>query len=351
MKIKNKNFVILFVIILGLFLILVISFKTNKTEENKFEKNYIGLVNDTKILKCEFDYFINIEKSKILNETLTKEKEIDNKSVDDIVKERALEQVIKFKVLYLKAVQEGFELNRNELNGIQDNLKSVKKRGDDVVRSQFYKVYGLESEEEYLFVKKEEELIKKFTKHIYEGFGKTSEEDMLSYYNKNINQFSNGEVESIKVIYFKEDEKKIAEQVLDKIKRGDANFEEMITMYSSDNETKRQSGEVSIKEKSIYYGLLNYFNTNNLKAGDITDVIDAEFINEWIENGYYIAKRNGIKEVEYIPYKDAKSSIQKHINDEKVKQQIEMWRKEVTIELDNEVIKNHSIIDVGRIIR
>lgn len=113
----------------------------------------IGTINGNEISLSEFNYFLSIIKTEMLNQTgATDDKtfwetQIDGKKAIDIAKEKAFDEAFAFEAKYLKAEENGFGINEERiLEGNKQYASMVSQYGGDNAFSDYLKQMGSDKE-------------------------------------------------------------------------------------------------------------------------------------------------------------------------------------------------------------
>ena len=289
------------------------------------EKITMGDINSE--LQADIDYLI---------ETYGEDYET---TMDDTLKEQlktarqsVLEQLVNEKVLIDKGTELGYIPSDEEL-----------KADIEEERSNFVEAYGGEDglktaleqigkDEEYL-----NDLITKMvkTEKVKEAITKdvtVSDEEIETYYNENIDQYTNKAGANAKHILFEtEDEAKAAKA---KIDSGEATFEEIYSEYEANKTsgTKPLSedlGYVENEEEGFDTDFLAGFKV--LKEGEISAPVKSSF-------GYHIIKVEGVQSEEKVTSLDEvkdtiKSTLLSNKQEELYNSTLEQWKKDLNVKL------------------
>lgn len=150
-----------------------------------------------------------------------------------------------------------------------------------------------------------------------------TDEDIISYYKKNFEQFSLGIIEV--------DSEDNAQVIVEQLKKG-VDFKELTQKYST-YRFQKDGGEVVLKRNSLSAPIEKAVSI--LKPGETSDVIK-------IQNKYYIIKLINKEEAPMEELKNVRASIEKAIRKQKEKERgdeyLKYLREHQTIKIDQELL-------------
>jgi peptidyl-prolyl cis-trans isomerase C len=166
----------------------------------------------------------------------------------------------------------------------------------------------------------DEEIVKKVS---------VSENDVVTYYKKNYEQFALGLIEA--------ESEEEATDILEQLKRGE-NFKELAQKYSI-HISKKDGGEIVLKRNSMPTYIVEA--VLNLRPGELSDVIK-------IADKYYIVKLIDSKEAPDEEFEKVRGSIEKAIRKQKEEERsneyLRYLRERAAIKIDRELL---SAINLG----
>lgn len=150
-----------------------------------------------------------------------------------------------------------------------------------------------------------------------------TDEDIISYYKKNFEQFSLGIIEV--------DSEDNAHVIVEHLKKG-VDFKELTQKYST-YRSQKDGGEVVLRRNSLPPPIEKAI--SNLKPGEISDVIK-------IQNKYYIVKLIKKEEASAEELKNVRASIERVIRKQKEKERSDEYlkylREQQTIRIEQELL-------------
>jgi len=269
-----------------------------------FRKVFILLSTGISLLAAQEERIIvEIGQEKITLEQLEKEMSRYRKSqnlkdrmemLTEEGKKRILEQLIRERLFYLAAQEEGIKLSAEE----EEQIAGLKK-------------YLLSRK--YISQKSKENSI--------------SEEEMKNYYEKNKDKFVIPERRKVSHIIVREKEK--ADHLLKRLKEG-ATFAEIAKENNIDG-SKKTGGDLGWISKGH---MVKEFEdvAFNLKKNEMSEVVSTKF-------GFHIIKVEDIKPEEQKNFQDVKEEIRKKIEEESIKQLEKDLRKKYNVRVNYEGIR------------
>ncbi|MDR3242451.1 MAG: peptidylprolyl isomerase [Clostridiales Family XIII bacterium] len=165
-----------------------------------------------------------------------------------------------------------------------------------------------------------------FIKEITEG-GYPSEDDIAAYYAENMEDFAVEEIRASHILIsdaeHTDENRKLIEEVREKIIKGETTFEEMAAEYNSDS-TKDTGGDLNYFERG---SMVPEFEEAAfaLKTGEISGIVESEY-------GYHLIKVTDIREKSYKSLTDAEEDIRTILTGEIYETEIEKLREETGVE-------------------
>ena len=167
-------------------------------------------------------------------------------------------------------------------------------------------------------------IIQELTRKVITKQVSVSDTDIQQYYNQNTASFVEEEKVKVNVIQFevkdnataavKNEKKKLAEQTLKQLKKGE-DFEKLAKELSDDKRTKTRGGNTGFftrGKRADIYGEAFETKAFSLKPGELSDVFSGK-------NGYYIIKVAERKEQKQQTLEEAKPRIERTLKQEKQK--------------------------------
>jgi len=167
-------------------------------------------------------------------------------------------------------------------------------------------------------------IIQELTRKVITEQVSVSDTDIQQYYNQNTASFVEEEKVKVNVIQFevkdnataavKNEKKKLAEQTLKQLKKGE-DFEKLAKELSDDKRTKTRGGNTGFftrGKRADIYGEAFETKAFSLKPGELSDVFSGK-------NGYYIIKVAERKEQKQQTLEEAKPRIERTLKQEKQK--------------------------------
>lgn len=309
----------------------------------------VASVDGEKITVQEFEFFLQSVKSQMESEAKPEEVEKlwDTEEAVKAAKDKALEEVVKYKVQLKKAKELGLSLTEQEKEEVVEQKKSYvdyiggrenyKKQLDEMKLSDKSFTTLLEN------YKLTEKLFNKITSEGTEY--NISEQEIKEYYEKNKEDFKQEKVKAKHILFSTVDDsgqplpedkqneaEKKAEEIYEKIKNGE-DFDQLMNEYSQDPGLQTNPdgytfgrGEMVPEFEQTAYAL---------KPGEVSEIVKTDF-------GYHIIKVLD-KFVDYYPLDQVKEYLKRIIINEKYNRQIEVWREQMDIQTNHEVIKQIEI--------
>lgn len=191
-------------------------------------------------------------------------------------------------------------------------------------------------------------IIQELTKQVISDQIAVSDAEIQKYYNENAASFVEEEKVKVNLIQFevkdnateqeKNEKKKLAEQTLKRLKKGE-DFETVAKEVSDDKRTKTRGGNTGFftrGKRTDIYGEAFETKAFSLKPGEISDVFQGK-------NGYYIIKVAERKEQKQQTLEEAKPRIERTLKQEKQKKAfddyIESLKKRYPVQIKEESLK------------
>jgi len=260
-------------------LMVLLQFSYSETLVDKI----VAIVNDEIITFSEFN---NIYKPFItqINKEIKPEEEID-------IKKKILERMIEQRLILQEAKNKNIEVSKSEIDGAYENVKN--NLGGEDRLNEYLTNEGLTIEE---FKKKikEDLMVQKLINEMIRKNIEVSFSDVQKFYEENIDKFKEPEEVKIRHIVIKvsdpkeeEKSKEKIETILKQIKEG-GDFSELAKIYSDDESTKANGGDVGwLKKGDLREDLAKI--VFSLKEGEVSDVIKTS-------NEFRLIKVEGKKE-------------------------------------------------------
>lgn len=305
-----------------------------KTPE-AIQKTVLAKVGDEKItmadvnseLQADIDYLI---------ETYGEDYE---STMDDTLKEQlksarqsVLEQLVNEKVLIDKGTELEYIPSDEELEAAieEERANFVEAYGGEEELQEALEYYGMSDEKFQSFL---ENMVK--TEKVKEAIVKdvtVSDEEIESYYNENIDQYTTKAGANAKHILFETEEE--AKAAKDKIDSGETTFEEVYSQYEANKSsgTKPLSedlGYVENEQEGYDTDFLAGFKV--LKEGEISSPVKSSF-------GYHIIKVEGLQTEEKVTSLDEvketiKATLLSQKQEELYNSTLEQWKKDLNVKL------------------
>lgn len=261
-------------------------------------------------------------------------------AIDDTLKEQlksarqsVLEQLVDDKVLLTKGAELGYIPAEDELATAieEEKAKFTEAYGGEDGLKEALEYYGMSDEKFNSFV---ENLVK--TDKVKEAMIKdvtVSDEEIETYYNENIDKYTEKAGADAKHILFETEEE--AQAAKDKIDAGTATFDEIYAEYEANNDgsgtlpVSQDLGYVENEEENYDTDFLEGFKT--LKEGEVSAPVKSSF-------GYHIIKVEGLQTEDTVtPLDEVKDSIKSTLESQKQEETynstLEEWKKELNVKL------------------
>lgn len=293
------------------------------------EYEILAHVHTEKIYRYELDYFIQMEKNKLLPIMAEEKKSIDaidwSEKVDgraalDIIKENAIKQVLAFKLILWKAKDRNITLEEYERKAVLHTLQGDKLAGDSDSRKNYLKRYGVQSEKAYTALKMDEALYNKFKNILYQEMDKITEDEIANYYYENIEKFSQTDYYPISTIIMGDRDQ--AKKVYEDLSSGSISFAEAVQRYCEDEYVKEKEGILQPEDGRIYYLVANTVSNTGLQEGE-TGLMAINF-------KYYIVKYGRKRTGVILPLEKVEAAIRKEFMDREFSDMIDAWKDGIT---------------------
>jgi peptidyl-prolyl cis-trans isomerase C len=261
-------------------LVMVCAFPHVTAAEEIDESGKVAVVNGTVISQEQFDREL-LQVTKVLDESGT------SLSDDDmaVIKDKVLENIIKYELLYQECQKEGVEIDGSEINKKIDEQRSQFSSDDEFHQ----RLKDLGKDESLLKTQIEKNLA--IQRLINQKFKPTvTDSEAKKYYNANPDEFKQEERVRASHILIKVDAddyqskkdaaKKQIEGILERVRNGE-DFAELAQKYS-DCPSSQQGGDLDFFSKGQ---MVKPFEETAfaMGPGDISDIVETEF-------GYHIIK-------------------------------------------------------------
>ncbi|OQB13866.1 MAG: Foldase protein PrsA precursor [Firmicutes bacterium ADurb.Bin193] len=302
-----------------------------------FNKATVATVNGDSITREEFVYYLTSVKAQIeseqgadIPEDFWETAEIDGKKVIETAKEKALEEAVKSKVAYQKAMEEGIKITSEQRKDINSRLgQIITNNNGEKGANEYLKQYGLNLkllEKQYEINYLSQNLSEKLT-------GDIDDAAALEYYKNSIarvkhvliktvdDQGTPLSVEAIEAAKIK------ADDILKRAKEGE-DFDKLVAEFSEDpGSTSQPEGYYVGKGFALGNpggGMVKAFETASLEleVGGISDIVETSF-------GYHIIKRYENAESKY---EENKVELLFRAKNARFEELLEGWKNEAKIE-------------------
>ncbi len=334
---KRKTFAIVFS------LVLVIGLMISGCSKDK----EIASVNGMEITTEEFKFWLYNAKNEIEVEAAAKGEAIEkiwetDKTVE-LAKEKALEAAIFNKVQLIKAKELGVSLDQAERDALTAQKDQyINTVGRETFNKELAKA-GL-TEESYTKLLEEYRLTDKLSNKIISESDEytVSQQQIETYYENNKQQFENIQVTAKHILFSiidnvtreplpeqeQEEARKKAEEIYARLKAGE-DFDKLMNEYSEDpGLAEYPDGYTFGTGKMVPEFEVAAF---SLEPGEMSEIVKSDF-------GYHILKIED-KQVDYYSLEETEDFIRQTLLREKYYKQIELWRGEMKIDTNDEIIE------------
>lgn len=288
---------------------------------------YVATVLGERVSKEEFQFFLASVKSQmestgnLTDETAKKafwESAIDGKDVKKIAKDRALDKVKEFKIQYLKAKESNVKLDKEDIDKIDKSIATMVEQvgGEQQANEKLLEYYKI-NKKDYRNIMLDLMLVYKFMKSNNE---QVSKEELIKYYEENLENKDKVTVRHILISTLTEDQKPlsqeeikkkkiIADEVLDKAKKN-GDMSTLAKEYSDDPGSKNNAGQYTFSKGEMVKEFEDW--AFKAKPGDV-GLIKTNF-------GYHIIKKPTFEELGDI--------IKTMVSDKLYSKRLEEWKKD-----------------------
>jgi len=276
----------------------------------KKEDSMVASVNDTTITQLEIDREVQI----LMREYQEKVPPNQMGQLKTMLQKQALDNLINKTLLFQKAEEEGIKLEKKV---IDDKLKEIAKLFPNP--EQFNKKLASMGLTEDLLRQniKQNFKIESLLETITTSSDKTTDKEIVTFYNDNPQKFQTGEQVRASHILISskpeesEDVRAQKRQKIAKLKEeitNGANFAEAASNHS-DCPSKSKGGDLGFFEKGKMVPAFEEA-AFQMKIGEVSDIVETQF-------GYHLIMVTDHKDKNTIPLEQAKDKIQNHLNNQK----------------------------------
>lgn len=308
---------------------------STKTITIKKINEYIATVAGEKVLKSEFKIFLSQVKQEMLEAAGRNsgenpkesfwESTIDGKNAFEVAKNNALIYAKEYKIYTTKAKESGITLNEDELKNIENVFAQFISRegGNVAAEKKITDAYGINLAQ-YKDFYKNNTLINKYIIETQKN-AKIPEEDIKSYYDKNIEMFNQVTVKHI--LFSTVDEsrkplaedkqaeaKKKAEEIMNRAKAGE-DFASLAKQYTQDPGSKDTGGEYTFGKGEMVKEFEDW--SFSAKPGDI-GIVKTVY-------GYHVMKFE-----KKVTFDDVKDHIKATLAQQLMVNNINQWMNDET---------------------
>lgn len=283
----------------------------------------IALIGDTEIPKAEFDSLMaRAEKSyKVRKRPFPK---VGTPEYQDL-KTRAVAFLVQRYEYRLEADEIGVEVSDDDIDKRLAKLVKERFGGDEKKFGQALKREGLtddEARDEVRDLITQERLFDRVTKSV-----KVTDEDISKYYEKNKAQFTQPASREVRHILVKQ--KDTADELYTELQNG-ASFAALAKKFSQDTSTKSQGGKLPITKGSTVPPFDKA--AFSLQTGELSRPVKTQF-------GWHIIEAiSPVKPEKVTPLADVKDSIRQQLLDQKKREALDKWLKQVEKKYDAETV-------------
>lgn len=264
------------------------------------EVKKVATIKDNVITGFEYRYYYTQQvNSALINNNVSAENAQDflnsgsgDSTIGEALKKYTFDQTVLFELLQIKAKEEGFTVDKNEIDNewkeFEKNLKQVAE-GNNLSKGDFAKIYFGVSFSKIKNIYKDGLFSQKFLqKKVAEV--EIDEEKLAEFYKDNYKYFDKAEVRHILVEVpdtATEDEKavkkQLAEDILEKVNAGE-DFAALVKEYSADDGSLETGGFYEVSYNQMVSEFEEWAFTH--ESGD-TGIVETDF-------GYHIMKHEGL---------------------------------------------------------
>ncbi len=168
-----------------------------------------------------------------------------------------------------------------------------------------------------------------------------TEKEINDYYEDQKEEFLNPE--QVKTSHILLSTRQDAEEVMKKLKGGEK-FRDLAKKYSIDSMTAARDGDLGFFSRGDMVPEFEQAVFNLEDIGDITDIIKTQF-------GYHIVKLTGRKKTGGKSVTEAKDEISKLIQRSKYNKLMEQYKRELRVDVDEELLESMVVIDTEAIVK
>ena len=306
----------------------------------------VATVNGESITFEDFEFYLNDIKLSMEQQAQQSnisniwETELEGRKATDVLKERTLNMVISNSLQLQKAEELGIVLDENELAQLEDEKKQYISMwgGEDNYKS-VLRDMGL-TENTFDKVLKSMRLTDKLRKYITDADEYViSDEEKQNYYDENIDMFYQPQVTAKHILISImndeneklsdeeiEEKKKLAEDILKKIKDGE-DFDELMHEYSEDPGLETQPDGYTFSKGQMVAEFEEA--AFALNEGEVSEIVETTY-------GYHIIKK--IDSTEHIPFDMVSDWIGNNLVHSKYNDTLQEWKEASAIEVDYNIL-------------
>lgn len=278
----------------------------------------------------EFKFYLSQQKAQMLqnagnpqDEKAFWQSKIDGKNAFDVAKDKTLESLQEFKIQVMKAKEQKIVLEDADLKQIDDAINQiVQENGGTKIKANqaVQEKYGI-SLDDIRNLYRDSYLIQKMQAKQIEGF-KVTDEDLKKEFDKDPKPYDTVTVRHILYLYggkdgkrSKEESKKLADDMLAKVKAGE-DMTELAKKNSEDTGVTENQGQYSFNKYGSY---VPEFKDWALKAtvGD-SAIVETTY-------GYHVMK---LEKRESTKFDDVKDDMKNDVIQTKYKALLDSWKKD-----------------------
>jgi parvulin-like peptidyl-prolyl isomerase len=281
------------------------------------EKLYAAKVNNDYITKSQYNKAVDRIKFQYIQMLKTDFNSPSGASLLSEIRKNTLDNLINNKLLIQEANKLGIKVEKKEIHEKIDTIKNTNFNNNEKLFKDTLKSNGLTLSMLKDSIK-EELLIEKVKNKIVDDKFKISDKELKEYYEKNKEVFD--KKEKVRASHILVKEEKIANEILDKIKKGE-DFSKLAEKYSQDPGSKSKGGDLGFFPKGQ---MVPEFEKTawELKINEISKPIKTQF-------GFHIIKKTGFQPAEKSNFESSKKEILDKMKEEKKSEILKNYLEEL----------------------